>query len=323
MNSLKQNYDKHLIVTVIVLVGLPILLVYSTFTLINISYQNQIITFFINYFNDPDIGIGIANQFFGSFGILQYVIFVVMLILYPVYPFIFSIEKHLSKRNPKSALTEYEAQKKIFYALVPLFVFTIALRISSGLVISGIIQDDPLSNLVLSLAEPAQSLLLSILAAILLAGTSTLIRIILLNRSKYFKFYLARLSFRAMSRVNDEVERMKYLIGGLGFYNKYIRRALGLEINDLKMIYSKIIADAAVDKKYSMKELCSAFEDNDKLRPIRCLTGLFNVEDPAHFLTKEAAGKKLQESVIKALGLASTIAGLLATVLPYVLRVSS
>jgi len=322
MKSLKQNYDKHLIVTQIVLVALPILLGSSTFILYNDFYRNEIITSFVNYYGQ-DIGFDIGFQFLFSLILLQYVIFVVMLILYPVYPSIFSLEKHLNRRNPKGALTEYQALKKIFYALAPLFVFTIALRISSGLVISGIIQDDPLSNLVLSLAEPAQSLLVSILAAILLAGTSILIRIILLNRSKYFKFYLARLSFRAMSRVEDKVERMKYVIDGLGFYNKYIRRELGLEINDLKAIYSKIVADAAVDKKHSMKELCSAFEDNDKLRPISCLTGLFNVQDPAHFLTKEAAGKKLEESVIKALGLASTIGGLLATILPYVLGAAS
>jgi hypothetical protein len=44
---------------------------------------------------------------------------------------------------------------------------------------------------------------------------------------------------------------MKYLIEGLTFYNKYIRRTLGLQINDLKMIYSKIIADATGDNNKS------------------------------------------------------------------------
>src|SRR5688572_25855255 len=126
MKSLKQDHDKHLVVTVIVLVALPILLAYSTFILANVSYQTQIITLFMENFNDPRIGF----QFLVSLMLLQYVIFVVMLILYPAYPFIFSIENHLSKRNPKSALTEYQVLKKIVYALLPLFFFTIALRIS-------------------------------------------------------------------------------------------------------------------------------------------------------------------------------------------------
>jgi hypothetical protein len=283
--SLKQNYDKHVIITVIVLIGLPILLGYSTFALLNVFYQNQIITFFIIKFNDPSIGF----QFLSSLVTLQYAIFVVMLILYPIYPFIFSIENHLRKRNPKSALTEYQALKNIVYALFPIFLFTIGLRISSG-----IIQDNPLSVLILSLDEPLLSLLISFLGAILFAVASALLRIILLNRNKQFKYYLAKLSFRVVSGVEDEVERMKYLIMGLGFYDKYIRRMLGLQINDLKVIYSKMIADVSVDKNRSIKELCRAFEDHDRLKPITCLTGLFDVSDSAHFLAKESAGKKLE-----------------------------
>ena len=306
MKSLKQNYDKHLIVTVIVLVALPILLGSSTFVLTNVFYQNQIIIFFVNNFNDINLGF----QFLNSLALLQYVIFAVMLILYPVYPFIFSIEKYANKRNPKAVLTEYQTLKKIVYALLPLFFFAIALRISSG-----ITEDDPLSALVLSLDEPAQSLLLSILGAALFAVASALLRIILLNRSKHFKFYLARLSFRAMSRVEDEVERMKYLISGLGFYNRYLRGTLDLEINNLKMIYSKIIADTALDKNHSMEELCRAFEGNDKLKPITCLTELFDFKDPEHFLVKESAGKKLEEWVRILVTVASTIAAVMGAVI--------
>lgn len=286
MRSLKQDHDKHLIITVTVLVALPILLAYSTFILANVSYQTQIITLFMENFNDARIGF----QFLVSLMLLQYVIFVAMLILYPAYPFIFSIENHLSKRNPKSALKEYGVLKKIVYALLPLFFFTIALRISSG-----ITEDNPLTALVVSIDEPAQSLFLSILGATLFAFASALLRITLLNGSKHFKFYLARLSFRAMAKVEVEIERVKYLVLGLGFYNKYIRRTLGLQINDLKLIYSKIIADAAVDRRYFMKELGTAFEDNDRLKPIRCLTGLSDTKDPEHFLVKESVGKKLEE----------------------------
>lgn len=305
MKSLKQNYDKHLVVTVIVLVALPILLGSTTFILIDDFYRNQLITFFYLNFNDIDAGI----QFLASLKLLQYVIFIVMLIFYPVYPLIFSIENHLSKRNPKSAITEYQALKKIVYALLPLFFFAIALRVSSG-----ITRDSPLIELVLSLDQLQQSLFLSILGTILFVVASALLRIILLNRNKHFKYYLARLSFRAISKVQDDIERMKYLIVGLAFYNKYIRRTLGLQINDLKMIYSKIIADATVDRNRSMKELIQAFEDNDKLKPIRCLTGLFNVTDPEHFLVKESVGKKLERWVSIFGALVSSITAVIGAV---------
>ena len=62
--------------------------------------------------------------------------------------------------------------------------------------------------------------------------------------------------------------------------------------NDRKIMYSIIITDVTVDKNRWVKELGQAFEDKDKLKPIRCLTGLFNVTDPEHFLLKESVGKK-------------------------------
>ena len=302
-----MNYDKHLVVTILVLVALPILLGFSTFILIDESYKTEIITFFYRNFNDIDAG----PQFLASFKLLQYVIFVVMLVFYPVYPLIFSIENHLSKRNPRSAVAEYQALKKIVYALLPLFLFAVALRISSGIVQ----ENNPLIELIQSLDQFQQSLFVSILGVALFVVASALLRIILLNGSKHFKFYLARLSFRAISKVEGDVESMKYLIDGLTFYNKYIRRTLGLQINDLKMIYSKIIADATVDKDHSIKELILAFEDKDTLKPVRCLTGLFNVKDPERFLIKESLGKKL-EGWLSVLGaLASSIAAVIGAVL--------
>jgi hypothetical protein len=308
MKSLKQNYDKHLVVTIIVLVALPILLGWSTFVLI--SYSSEVITFFGEIFNNFEIGYEIGSQFLASLIQLQYVIFVVMLVLYPVYPFIFSLENHLSNRNPKSAVTEYQALKKIVYALLPIFFFEVVYRISSG-----ITPDNPLVDLVGSLNRLQQSILASILAAVFFAVASALLRIILLNRSKHFKFYLARLSLRAMLRGKDDLERMNYLIQGFSLYNKYIRRTLGLQINNLKLIYSKIIADRAVDKNHLMKELCQAFEDSDKLKPITCLTVLFNVPDPEHFLVKESIGKKLQDWG----GIIGTLASAIAAVIGAIL----
>jgi hypothetical protein len=283
MKSLKQKYDKHLVITVIVLAALPILLGSSTFILTNEFYQDQIITFFVNNFNDINLGF----QFLISLSLLQYVIFAVMLILYPLYPLIPSIENHLCKRNPKSALIEYQVLKKIVFTLLPVFFFGIALRISLHI---------------------TQELFLSILGAVLLVLASALLRIILLNRSKYFNFYLARLSFRAMSTVEDKAERVKYLIDGLSFYNKYIRRTFRVEINNRKITYSIISTDATVDRNRWVKELSQAFEDNDKLKPIRCLIGLFDFKDPEHFLVKESVGKKLEEKIIILGSLGSFIA---------------
>ena len=118
-------------------------------------------------------------------------------------------------------------------------------------------------------------------------------------RSKHFKFYLERLSFRTQSRLEeDDAERVKYLIDVLSFYNKYIRRILRVEINDRKIMYSIIITDATVNRNRWVKELSQAFEDNDKLKPIRCLTRLFGIKDPEHFLVKEPVGKNGKDGLL-------------------------
>ncbi len=308
MKSLKQNFDKHLVVTVIVLVILPILLGSSTFVLS--FYQSQVISFFEQIFNDFREVYKIASQFFALLVQLQYVIFVAMLVFYPLYPFIFSLENHLSKRKPKSVLLEYQLLKKLVYALLPIFFFAVVLRLSSI-----ITPQNPFVNLVRSLDPLSQSIIVSILAVVFFTVASALLRIILLNGSRDFKFYLARLSLRAMSNTEDDLERIKYVIEGLSYYNKYIRRILGLEINGLKMIYSKIIADAAIDKNQLMKELHKAFEDRDKLKPVRCLTLLFNVPEPKDFLVKEPIGKKLEDwgGIIGTL--ASTITAIIGAIL--------
>jgi hypothetical protein len=118
-----------------------------------------------------------------------------------------------------------------------------------------------------------------------------------------------------MSNTEDDLERIKYVIEGLRYYNKYIRRIFGLEINGLKMIYSKIIADAASDKNQLMKELHKAFEERDKLKPVRCLTLLFDVPEPKDFLVKEPIGKKLEDWAGIIGTLASTITAVIGAIL--------
>jgi hypothetical protein len=50
MKSLKQNHDKYLVITIIVLVGLPKLVTSSTFILINHFYKNLELLHFVSNF---------------------------------------------------------------------------------------------------------------------------------------------------------------------------------------------------------------------------------------------------------------------------------
>jgi hypothetical protein len=283
MKLLKHEYDKHLIITLIVLIALPVLLGTTNFFSSGI-YNERIIRFSLIYFNDPYTGLWIVYSF-------QYIVFAVMLILYPIYPLIFSIEKYFWKRNPRVAIAEYDLLKKITYALFPFFILALALMIASR-----ITPENQLSSIINSLGDSMfEPLVYSILGVIFFVVGSALLRIILLNTSRHFGFYIARMAFRAITEERDDVERMKFVIKGLNSYNMYIRRNLGLQINNLKMIYSRMVSDPTIDRTTSLNDLSKAFEDGDRLKAIRCIFGLLKSKDPENFLVKESTGKKLQE----------------------------
>ena len=296
MKILGRHYDNYLLMTIIVLIVLPVLLALSNF--FTIIYRIEIFTFSLEYFNNEYFAFQLLSYF-------QYGVFVVMLIVYPLYPSVFSLEKFLIKRNPESAIIEYEIIKKIVYALFPLFIFAFVY------LISGTMKENPLGFIDRFFDPMTLSLFFTIICVTFFTVGSVLLKIILLITRKEFRFYFAKVLFRLISKKEDEAEKMRYLVRALNSYNKYIRRSLGLEINDLKKVYSKILSDPALDKNHSIKELSIAFEDSDKFKTIKCLSGLLNVTDTEHFLAKESVGKKLKDWATMVGTMVSTVAAII------------
>lgn len=300
MKPLNGVYDNYLLLTITVLVILPVLLALSTF--FTITYRIEIYSYSVLYFNNGYLGFHILSFF-------QYSVFVVMLILYPLYPSMLSLEKFLVNRNPESTVTEYELLKKIIYILFPFFIFGFAY------LIGGTIEGSPFEIVLNSIGDPILSnLVLSIIGTIFFIVGSALLRIILLTVRKEFRFYFAKTLFRVISKKEDESEKIEYLVKALNSYNKYIRRTLALEIKELKNIYSRILSDPNTDKNYSIEKLSQAFEDRDKFNPIKCLSRLFKDINTEHFLAKEPIGKKLEDWATILGTMVSTVAAIIGIV---------
>lgn len=83
-----------------------------------------------------------------------------MLVIYPIYPYVFS-KKYFSKRDPQSAIIEYELLKKIVYVLFPFFVLYALLylgiiKVSLLVVVTKYLGEDPiLLNLYLTIIPTA------------------------------------------------------------------------------------------------------------------------------------------------------------------------
>jgi hypothetical protein len=268
-------------------------------------YSNQIISFSILRFNNPSIVLDLLQVF-------QYVVFAVMLILYPIYPFFYSLKNYFSGRNPRSIITEYKVLKYIVISLFPLFIFAILL-----ITATRIANQNPLTSIVQSLPDPTiASLFITTMGVIFFVVGSALLRIILMSLDKGFRFYFARVSFMVMLQEQDDVTKMKYLIIGLNSYNKFIKRNLGLQIVNLRSIYSRIISDVSIDTEQLMNEVVMTFKDNDRLGLIRYLTAFLKITDSDQFLKKESIGNKIgnwAETLLKLASIFAAISGALIT----------
>jgi hypothetical protein len=79
---------------------------------------------------------------------------------------------------------------------------------------------------------------------------------------KEFRFYFAKACF-IMSKEKDDFEKIKYLLMGLNSYNKYLRRKLRLEIEEVKKIYSKFVFAEIAEKREIIKSVCESVEADD------------------------------------------------------------
>ena len=90
--KLKRDTDSYIFVMIFVFVVLPFLLAISTF--IKINYPGEIILLSSEYSDDIYFGFGLLSLF-------QYGVFVIMLILYPIYPSAFLYTEILREKRPK------------------------------------------------------------------------------------------------------------------------------------------------------------------------------------------------------------------------------
>ena len=230
-----------------------------------------------------------------------------MLILYPIYPAAFSIERYFMKRKcQSSALREYEILRKIVYALFPFFIFAFVY------LMAGTTKGDILTVITNISGGLIPSDFLAVgIGVIFFIVASALLKIIVLNTKIEFRYYFSKVLFRIIPEKNNESEKMRLLVKALDSYNKYLRRSIGLEISEIKTIYSKILSDPSIDRNSTTKNLSIAFEDRNKFNVIRCLSNLLGVKDMEHFLSKESIGKKIGDGAAMLGTMVSTIAAII------------
>jgi hypothetical protein len=114
------------------------------------------------------------------------------------------------------------------------------------------------------------------------------------NSRKDFRFQFAKVCMDTLEKKEDEINKIYYLIKGLNSYNKFLKRNLKLQFDDT-MVCSKIISSS--DKNQSLNLLSASFKDNDKLKPVSCLSTIIKLPDTEQLLVKEKLEVKIKDLI--------------------------
>lgn len=77
---------------------------------------------------------------------------------------------------------------------------------------------------------------------------------------KEFKFYFAKACFLIMSKEKDDYKKINYFLMGLNSYNRYLRRKLRLEVEDIRKIYCKFVFAGIAERREITKSVCECVE---------------------------------------------------------------
>jgi len=222
-----------------------------------------------------------------------------MVILYPLFSVVYTTANEFKNIRYWNLLIDYEYTKKIIYVLFPFFVIYII----------SLVLNQP------TFPFPADSLFaipfLYFKIASLLAVTSALLKIALLLVNKNFGFYFAKASINLSSnKMNNKVDKTpQYFLKGLYFYNRYLKRILGLQINHPEDIWFSIMVKSE-DSNKEIDLVCQAFDSSDKMRPIKQFLR-HQKENSELSLTKESPSERIQAWVTFSGTLVSIVSGII------------
>ncbi len=109
-----------------------------------------------------------------------------------------------------------------------------------------------------------------------------------------FRFQFAKACMNVIGMKKDEVNKIFYLTLGLNSYNKFLKRNLKLQFDEV-MICSRIVSSG--ERNQLINLITASFKDDDKLKPVNCLSNIIDVPEGEQFLVKKQLRGKIMEIV--------------------------
>jgi hypothetical protein len=192
---------------------------------------------------------------------------VLVLILYCIKPMILPVKYHSEKRALKNLVAEFEFLKKLIYIGMPLLIIFIVIFAYTS--------------------QPGKrDLTYFIFPGLILIVGGTLLRIVSNIARRDFRYDYASACLYLSTTTRDETAITTYLLRALDAYDKFLRRILHHQINDISKLYSKILSESKAEKHETIKSVSAAFESVDKLNPVKYFSSYLSDKDSSRFLVK-------------------------------------
>jgi hypothetical protein len=208
----------------------------------------------------------------------QYSLIIIVVIVYPFYPFVYSKDNYFKRKGYENVVIEYQTIKKIANILLFPFIFSFFLYIVKNqhlYIISVPFIDD--------------TYLWFILITIMVMGSGALLKMMFFFLRNDYRNFFAKGCFKIFIIMEDEVIKLEYLYLMLDSYNKYLKRSLKIEIKNIDEIYTNILYTWINRKNNSiLLSITKSFEGNslDLLRYL--FTTFFLGSAIDRFLVKES-----------------------------------
>jgi hypothetical protein len=216
------------------------------------------------------------------------VIFLVLSLAYGLFPILYNYFG-LSKKHAQHTAKEYYIVTKILHVEIPLLVILTILTFYYYFLLE---EGDMLFLKILGFTNMlfienlGYTMLYSVVGGLLWIAFNKI--------NKDFNFCLAKGCFENMLEKN-EMEVIQSLTRGLRYYNKYLKRVLKLQINNVDGVTSKLLSDSKVDKNKAIESIYHAFEGNDRFQPITCISTTLDIQETEKFLVKQPVAEKIKD----------------------------
>ena len=123
-----------------------------------------------------------------------------------------------------------------------------------------------------------------------------IIKLLLEHSRKLLKLYLAKGCFKiVLEETSDEIDKARYFMRGLIWYNKFLNKTISLHINNVDYICEKVFKSPLYNN-IILLSIAKSFCSKDGFKPLRRILTIFANTQEEKILTKGSLRTQIQES---------------------------